>query len=71
MSTDPSNWQATNQRYLAAALNWLRVRLMRLVPEAAAPDFCESSLNQVSQARRRFWPRHSQDPKPPRALLRS
>ena len=30
MNDEMNNWEENNQRYLAAALDWLRLRLMRL-----------------------------------------
>lgn len=35
MNAEPNNWQENNQRYLAAAINWLRLRLMRLAQQPA------------------------------------
>lgn len=37
MATETDNWIENNQRYLAAALDWLRLRLSHLVPKAEVP----------------------------------
>ena len=36
--TDYSEWEAANSAYLADALEWLRRRLARLVPEGAPTE---------------------------------
>jgi hypothetical protein len=66
-----NNWEENNQRYLAAALDWLRLRLMRLAHKTAPPA---PPVNPVpppepsSGSRRRFWGR-SEDEVAPAALL--
>lgn len=34
--TDEAQWQAGNEKYLSAALSWLRLRLERLTPAESA-----------------------------------
>jgi len=38
MNNDIENWQERNKQYLSAALNWLRLRLMRMAESAAGKD---------------------------------
>src|SRR5262249_26207662 len=35
MNAETNNWEENNQRYLTAAINWLRLRLMRLAQQPA------------------------------------
>jgi len=38
MNNDIENWQERNRQHLSAALNWLRLRLMRMAESAAGED---------------------------------
>jgi ATPase family associated with various cellular activities (AAA) len=77
MSTETNNWQENNQRYLTAALNWLRLRLTiftqqppaqaRAMILAAPPP----SAQHPSGSKRRFWVKPAPSAAPPRALLQS
>jgi hypothetical protein len=55
MDTETNMWIENNQRYLAAALDWLRLRLSRLVPpaESAAPPAASPAPHEISS--RRWW----------------
>jgi hypothetical protein len=73
MSTDPNTWQENNQRYLAAALNWLRLKLQSLAQQACA---AEAAINPQSHSERnapgskwRFWEKPEHGAATPRALL--
>jgi hypothetical protein len=45
MSSDSNNWEESNQRYLAAAVNWLRLKLVR---QAASLSRTRGVANQTS-----------------------
>jgi hypothetical protein len=68
MSAESNNWQANNQQYLAAALDWLRLRLKRLAHHAPAPalNFAPAPppQQQGSNTKWRFWdkPQHVNAP---------
>ncbi len=56
MTEETNNWAGNNQRYLTAALNWLRLRLTRLAyqpPPAAAPPVAAPA--QEPPSKWRFW----------------
>jgi predicted nucleic acid-binding protein len=73
MSTDLNNWQQNNQRYLSAALEWLRLRLRRLAQQPAAPAAPVSSepaqRQYTSASKWRFWDKPEPNAPQPRALL--
>ncbi len=50
-------WLENNNRYLEASLQWLRLRLQRLLPEESAPAQTEA---EGSSKRSRFTPWRSQ-----------
>ena len=71
MSSDPNNWQENNQRYLSAALAWLRLRLERMSQgpaSAGAQVRFDSPLERGSERKQRFWNKPDRSTKP-RALL--
>ena len=72
MSSDFTNWQQNNQRYLSAALHWLRLRFKRLAEhpaEPAPPIIMELPPPPKPHSRWRFWDRPDPNVNPPRALL--
>jgi hypothetical protein len=71
MSSDLNNWQENNQRYLTAALEWLRLRLRSLEqPSGCIAIESESSPRaQVSGSKWRFWDKPEPSANHPRALL--
>jgi len=73
MSSDVNNWQQNNQRYLSAALAWLRLRLRKLAQQAvapAAPISTEPGERQQPSGRRwQFWDKSGPLDNQPRALL--
>jgi hypothetical protein len=73
MNVEMKNWEENNQRYLAAALNWLRLRLTRLAhnPASMAGPVDPASPDMPVEAngsRWRFWEKN-EAAAPPRALL--
>ncbi|MBO0859242.1 MAG: ATP-binding protein [Chloracidobacterium sp.] len=71
MNAEIDNWEENNQRYLAAALEWLRLRLTRLAQQGtplAAPIDSAPPQGAPSARGRRFWGKRESD-SPPRALL--
>lgn len=70
MNAEINNWNENNHRYLAASLEWLRLRLMRLANKAAPPVPINLAQPQEtpSGSRWRFWEK-PQDEAAPRALL--
>ena len=69
MSSDLNNWQQNNQRYLSAALNWLRLRLERLAHKPTHPVAPISSELPHKGNKWRFWDKLEPDTNQPRALL--
>ncbi|MEK6288289.1 MAG: ATP-binding protein [Acidobacteriota bacterium] len=73
MSTDSNNWQENNQRYLTAALNWLRLKLNRLSPHFPGPSTGVSAelppQRNVSGGKWRFRGKPEPNASQPRALL--
>jgi ATPase family associated with various cellular activities (AAA) len=73
MSSDLNIWQQNNQRYLSAALNWLRLRLMSFahqpadLPSLLSPE--PAPRQQASGSKWRFWDKPEPAGNPPRALL--
>ena len=73
MSSDPNNWQQSNQRYLSVALDWLRLRLRRVgqqpgqhaVVVSPEPD----GQQPTSGSKWRFWDKPEPGSNQPRALL--
>ena len=59
MSSDVNNWQQNNQRYLSAALAWLRLRLQRAAQQPVAqvaPMMSEPAEPQHASGRKwHFW----------------
>ena len=71
MSSDLNNWQDNNQRYLTAALEWLRLRL-RSLEHPAGPIAIESQPGpqlHASASKWRFWDKPEPGANQPRALL--
>jgi len=73
MSRDLDNWQENNQRYLTAALYWLRLRLRSFAEQPSPPtavfDSEPAPRSQVSANKWRFWDKHEPGANQPRALL--
>jgi len=73
MSSDTSNWQENNQRYLAAALDWLRLRLRAMTQQSgvrvARFDSQPASPPQGAGHKWRFWNKPEPASGQPRALL--
>jgi hypothetical protein len=73
MTTDTNNWQENNQRYLSAALEWLRLKLRAMTQESgdpATPFYSEPAPQRHGSANRwRFWDKPEAGATPPRALL--
>jgi hypothetical protein len=71
MSSDPKHWQEINQRYLAAALDWLRLRLKMLVQQpvdhVTIVNAVPVSAPPPSGSKWRFWDRP--EPAVPRPRL--
>ncbi|HEV2829178.1 MAG TPA: ATP-binding protein [Pyrinomonadaceae bacterium] len=73
MNNDLNNWQQNNQRYLSAAVAWLRLRLRRLAQQPAEhavlfspePDQPEP----IEGSKWRFWDKPEPSANQPRALL--
>jgi hypothetical protein len=71
MNAELDNWEENNQRYLAAALEWLRLRLRRLVQRTApanAPANPAQPHEAISGSRWRFWEK-TEGEAAPRVLL--
>src|SRR5712671_3686445 len=70
MSTELNNWQQTNQAYLSAALNWLRLRLDRIsqTSPGTAASFAGSGAAHGSESKWRVWNKPERVATP-RALL--
>jgi ATP-dependent 26S proteasome regulatory subunit len=73
MNAEMKNWEENSQRYLATALNWLRLRLTRLAsnPVSMAGPVDPPSPDMPTGAtgsRWRFWEKNEAEA-PPRALL--
>ena len=71
MNGELDNWQQNNQRYLSAALEWLRLRLLRLAQGSAtaAPIDCRSDPEPPSASKWRFWDKPDPNATSPRRLL--
>jgi hypothetical protein len=72
MSVDPNQWQQNNQRYLSAALAWLRLRLARIAqvsPPAPASVSFESDPRSQPSGKWRFWDKTATRADQPRGLL--
>jgi hypothetical protein len=76
MSTELNNWQQNNQRYLSAALNWLRLRLRGLAQHPTIPAAPVSSEPEQQHASGRasgrkwhFWDKPEPDSNGPPPLL--
>ena len=73
MTEDPNNWQENNQRYLSAALEWLRLKLRAMTHqsgERVTRVESEPALRQHATGNKwRFWNKHESAPGQPRALL--
>jgi hypothetical protein len=73
MSTDTNNWQENNQRYLTAALDWLRLRLRAMTQQSgvrvARFDSPPAPPQQSAANKWRFWNKHESASGQPRALL--
>src|ERR1041384_8263279 len=71
MSSDLNNWQENNQRYLTAALEWLRLRLRSLEGPAGsiAIESQPDPRIQGSASKWRFWDKPESSVSQPRALL--
>jgi hypothetical protein len=71
MNAELDNWEENNQRYLAAALEWLRLRLRRLAQNASPADavaYHAQPREAASGSRWRFW-EWGEGEAAPRALL--
>lgn len=71
MSTNLNDWQENNQRYLSAALEWLRLRLKRLSqqPSGYAASVSEPAVTHAERSKWRFWDKSQSSVRQPRALL--
>jgi ATP-dependent 26S proteasome regulatory subunit len=73
MSTDTNNWQENNQRYLAAGLKWLRLKLKRLSPHGPRPAVGVGAelppQQNASGGKWRFRSKPDPNASQPRALL--
>jgi hypothetical protein len=70
MSTNLNDWQQNNQRYLSAALEWLRLRLRRLSQQPSFPaPLSDPPVKQDAGSKWRFWDKPESSSKQPRALL--
>ena len=71
MSTNLNDWQQNNQRYLSAALEWVRLRLKRLSqqPAASAAPLSEPAVKHAAGSKWRFWDKPESSVRQPRALL--
>lgn len=54
---DLAAWHKNNDEYLSVAINWLRLRLIRLAEQPQAPPETPSPLLPCPR-KHRFWPRH-------------
>ncbi|HEY7182470.1 MAG TPA: AAA family ATPase [Blastocatellia bacterium] len=70
MNAEIDNWEEKNQRYLAAALEWLRLRLARLAQQGApvAAPINPAPPREAAARGRRFWGKRESEASP-RALL--
>ena len=71
MSTNLNDWQKNNQRYLSAALEWLRLRLKRLSqqPASSIAPLSEPAVKHAAGSKWRFWDKPESSVRQPRALL--
>jgi hypothetical protein len=73
MSTNLNDWQQNNQRYLSAALAWLRLRLRRLAQQPVvlvAPTSAAPAERQQAPGRKwHFWDKPEPGANQPRGLL--
>jgi hypothetical protein len=71
MNAETNNWPENNQRYLTAAINWLRLRLMRLAQQPAPTVTLADAAPSPDSSPggwRRFWGK-TESQAAPRALL--
>jgi AAA+ superfamily predicted ATPase len=57
MNPNPASWSEGNERYLAAALAWLRLRLERRVAPGALAPRPDPPVPEASAHSRHWWPR--------------
>src|SRR6185295_3332875 len=73
MTEDPNNWQENNQRYLSAALEWLRLKLRAMTQQSGERvtrvDSQPAPRHHEAGNKWRFWNKHESAPGQPRALL--
>src|SRR5258706_259638 len=73
MRKEVNNWQQINQRYLSAALAWLRLCLRRVAQQPVAPaaPISTEPVEQQQAAGRKwhFWDKSEPSANQPRALL--
>ena len=73
MTEDPNNWQENNQRYLSAALEWLRLKLRAMTQQSGERvtrvDSEPAPRQHETGNKWRFWNKHESAPGQPRALL--
>ena len=73
MTEDPNNWQENNQRYLSAALEWLRLKLRAMTQQSGERvtrvDSEPAPRQHETGNKWRFWNKQESEPGQPRALL--
>jgi hypothetical protein len=68
--SDPIRWEATNDQYLSAALNWLRLRLERLANHRfQTPLSSEAVDDDLDKAAARMSACEAMEPPPPLVIL--